>query len=53
MFEEMMDEIIRMFGFEDEKTIQFCQYCEQVEKGEIKNANVYDVAKLFIFFVEE
>ena len=35
MFDELMDKVIRKFGFEDNRTIVFCTLCEWAEKGDI------------------
>ena len=34
--EEMLTEVIRMFGFEDERTIDFAAKCEEWLKKKIK-----------------
>lgn len=31
--EKMIDEVIRKYGFEDEKTITFCYLCDDWKKG--------------------
>ena len=36
MFEKMMNEVIKRFGFESDEAILFCQFCEFVEEGIIK-----------------
>lgn len=33
-YKEMMDKVINRFGFEDEKTIYFCEMIERIEKTE-------------------
>lgn len=33
-FEKMMDEVIKMYGFEDFRTIEFCKLCEEAEKND-------------------
>lgn len=35
--EEMLTDIIRMFGFEDERTIDFAQKCEEWENTNFNN----------------
>ena len=32
--EEMMDKVIKVFGFEDKNTIWFCELCEDISLSE-------------------
>lgn len=32
-FEQMIDKVINRIGFEDERTIRFCEIIEQIEKN--------------------
>ena len=49
MFDEMIDKVIRKFGFEDNRTIVFASLCEEVEKGNDSIAiTVKDFYKMLI-----
>lgn len=44
--EEMLTEVIRMFGFEDERTIEFARKCENYPKGKFNDERLEgEVAK--------
>lgn len=52
MFDEMMDNVIRKFGFEANETITFCILCEQVENGLVKEDDKFSVEKLYDVLME-
>ena len=33
VLEKYMNETIKMFGFEDKRTVDFCKMCEECEEG--------------------
>ena len=52
MFDKLIDEIIRRFGFEATETILFCQLCEDVEKGK-DNTTIITVEDFYRFLMED
>ena len=52
MFDEMMDEIIKRFGFEATETINFCIICERVERGHYKEEEII-IENLFKLLMED
>lgn len=52
-FHEMIDEVIRKYGFENENTIAFCCACEDAEtKNEYQEANTILVYEMFAELME-
>lgn len=51
MFDKMIDEVIRKFGFEDNRTIVFASLCEEVEKG--NNTLIITVKDFYKLLIEE
>jgi len=51
MFTEKMNEVIKRFGFEDNRTIVFCTLCEEVEKGE--NTLILTVEDFYKILMED
>lgn len=49
MFDTLMDDVIRKFGFESEETMMFCNCCELLDENE-DNTNLV-VAKLIVMSI--
>ncbi len=52
MFDKLMDEVIKRFGFEAEETILFCQLCEDTEK-EIVKIDIIKVEDFYRLLMED
>lgn len=53
MYNNLMDNIIKKFGFEDVRTICFCQLCENVEKNILKEDNNLNITKFYFLLINE
>lgn len=50
MFKEVIDAVVRKYGFENEVTIKFCAICEKVEES--IDENILFVYKVFCMLME-
>lgn len=47
----MQDEIIKLYGFEDENTIDFCKKCESAIKSDFNPFKMWEVTERFNFLI--
>lgn len=52
MFEEMMNNVIKKYGFEANETITFCTMCELVEEKTIKENEEFSLVKMYEVLME-
>lgn len=52
MIKEMMNDIIKKFGFEANETITFCTLCELVEKDLMKEDEKFSLVKMYEALME-
>lgn len=52
MFEEMMNNVIKKYGFEANETITFCTMCELVEKGLMEEKGKFSLVKMYEILME-
>jgi len=50
-FQDMQDEIIKLYGFEDENTIDFCKKCESAIKSDFNPFKMWEVTERFNFLI--
>ncbi len=50
-FQDMQDEIIRLYGFEDENTIDFCKRCESATKSGFNPFKMWEVTERFKYLI--
>lgn len=53
MYDILVDDIIRKFGFEDNRTICFCSIIEMVEKGDFEENDILNVTKFYKYLMNE
>jgi hypothetical protein len=53
MFEEMMNDVIKKYGFEANETITFCTMCELVEKGLMEEKGKFSLVKMYEILMEK
>ena len=52
MFEEMINDVIKKYGFEANETITFCTMCELVEKGLMEEKGKFSLVKMYEILME-